>query len=102
MVMNEWENFDESDGATLPKFFRKWILRNYGEDEMALIDRAGKFHDYLTEKYPNTTKHNRKRFIKLLKRYKVANELVRMINFGLCLYDISPKFLKKLLRRTAD
>lgn len=99
--MDEWENFDESDGATLPKFFRKWILRNYGEKTMNLIDRGGKFHDYLTYKYPNTAKHNRKRFIKLLKRYKVEKELVKMINFGLWVYDVSPNFLKKLLKRTA-
>ena len=100
--MAEWENYDVSDGASLPKFFRKWILKKYGEDLMALIDRAGKFHDYLTFKYPNTAKHNRKSFIKLLKRYKIPKKLVKMINFGLWLYDISPCFLKRLLKRTAS
>jgi len=99
--MAEWENYNESDGASLPKFFRKWIISNYDEKVIALIDRAGRFHDWLTYKYPNTSKHNRKRFIKLLKRYKVQNELVRMINFGLWVYDISPNCLKRLLKRTA-
>ena len=100
--MSDWENHSESDGASIPEFFRKWILRNYGEEKMALIDRAGKFHDYLTDEYPNTTKHNRKRFIKLLNRYEVEKELVKMINFGLWVYDISPYFLKKLLKRTVS
>ena len=100
--MAEWENYDKSDGATLPKFFRKWILKKYGEETMALIDRGGKFHDYLTYKYPNTAKHNRKSFIKLLKRYKIPKKLVKMINFGLWMYDISPNCLKRLLKRTAD
>ena len=100
--MAEWENYDVSDGASLPKFFRKWILRKYGEETMALIDRAGKFHDYLTYKYPNTAKHNRKSFIKLLRRYKIPKKLVKMINFGLWLYDISPSCLKRLLKRTAS
>ena len=81
--MAEWENYDASDGASLPKFFRKWILKKYGEETMSL-------------------KHNRKSFIKLLRRYKIPKKLVKMINFGLWLYDLSPSCLKRLLKRTAS
>jgi hypothetical protein len=98
--MSEWENYTDTDGASLPKFFRNWIIWHCGQDVMSLIDRAGVFHDWLTYKYPNTEKHNRKSFIKLLNRYKIDKKLVWSINFGLWIYDISPDSLKKLLKRT--
>ena len=88
-----------TDGASLPLFFRHWIIINYGSQMMSLIDRAGHFHDELTFKYPNTATHNRRRFIRLLKRYKIPNELVIFINLGLFVYDISPPFLKKILKK---
>jgi len=90
----------KTDGASLPLFFRRWIVRNYGNDLMNLIDRGGHFHDELTFKYPNTATHNRKRFIRLLRRYKIPNELVLLINFGLFVYDASPNFLKKILKKS--
>lgn len=89
-----------TDGASLPIIFRNWIIISYGHEIMSLIDRAGHFHDELTIKYPNTTTHNRKRFIKLLRRYKIPKKLVIIINLGLFIYDISPSFLKKLMKKT--
>lgn len=89
-----------TDGATLPLFFRRWIVRNYSDEVISLIDRGGHFHDELAVKYPNTATHNRKRFIKLLRRYKIPNELVLLINFGLFVYDASPNFLKKILKKS--
>jgi len=89
-----------TDGASLPIFFRNYIVISYGHDIMFLIDRAGHFHDELTIKYPNTAAHNRRRFIKLLMRFKIPKKLVVMINLGLFIYDISPSLLKKLFKKT--
>lgn len=97
--MNNWEDYSVSDGASIPMFFRQWIICRYGYHTMSLIDRGGKFHDYLTNKYPNTKRHNRKRFIKLLNKYGIPKLLVRTINVGLFLYDISPKWLARYLKK---
>lgn len=98
--MNEWENFVTSDGASLPLWFRGWIKDHYPANTLYLIDRAGRFHDWLEYRYPNTRDHNRKRFIKLLHRYGVEKKLVLLINFGLWTYDISPNWLRKKLKCT--
>ncbi len=90
-----------TDGATLPLFFRRWIARHYPEKTLDLIDRGGRYHDWLAFKYPDTETHNRKRFIKLLRRYGVESEVVEMINFGLWVYDHCPKWLQKKLKQTA-
>ena len=97
--MSNWENYNESDGASVPMFFRQWIICRYGYATMSLIDRAGMFHDYLTNKYPNTKRHNRKRFIKLLNKYGIPKLLVRTINVGLFIYDISPDWLARYLKK---
>ena len=97
--MNNWEDYSVSDGASIPMFFRQWIIFRYGYATMYLIDRGGRFHDYLTNKYPNTKRHNRKRFIKLLNKYDIPKLLVRTINVGLFLYDISPKWLARYLKK---
>jgi len=90
-----------SDGATLPKFFRSWIEDNYDPEVIALIDRAGVYHDWLTLRYPNTASHNRRRFIKQLKRYGVPMHLVRIIHVGLWLFDHFPKKLQDYLQKKA-
>ena len=97
--MKNWEDYTISDGASIPMFFRQWIICRYGYPTMALIDRGGKFHDYLTYKYPNTKRHNRKRFIKLLNKYGVPKQLVRTINVGLFLYDISPAWFARYMKK---
>jgi len=80
----------ETDGASIPTLLREYILCNYGPEIMYRIDRAGDFHDILTNKYPNTTAHNRRRFIKQLTRYRIPRELVVIIHIGLYLYDHMP------------
>jgi len=97
--MEEWEKYTDTDGATLPAFFRYWIEKNYPPEVIVLIDRAGRFHDWLTFKYPNTKTHNRYRFLKLLRRYGVPRELRIMINIGLCLYDTSPSWISRKLKQ---
>ena len=83
-----------TDGASLPAPLRLFIESYYPERVMVLIDRAGVFHDLLTYKHPNTATHNRLRFIKLLGRLDIPIELIRLINFGLWVYDLSPQWLK--------
>jgi len=100
--MAGWESYDKSDGASIPKPLRAKILKKYGQETLDLIDRAGKFHDWLTYKYPNTRTHNRRSFIKLLRRYGIPNELVLKINFGLWIYDISPCWLQRRFKSTVD
>jgi len=94
-----WENYTDSDGASIPKFFRKYINKHYGAATMDKIDRAGKFHDYLTNKYPNNKTHNRKRFIKLLNKYSIPCELIKLINLGLWTYDILPDWIARKVRK---
>jgi len=90
-----------TDGATLPKFFRNWIVKHYPPWVIERIDRGGRFHDYLAWKYTKTAKHNRRRFIKLLRRYGIPLELRIMINFGLWVFDSSPPWLQKKWQATA-
>jgi len=97
--MAEWETYTDTDGATLPAFFRKWIENKYPSEVIELIDRAGRFHDWLTFKYPNTKTHNRHRFIKLLKRYGVPRRLRIMINIGLWVYDTTPSWISRKLKQ---
>jgi len=65
------------------------------------IDAAGAMHDRLMEKYPRSVKHNRRRFIKSLRRLRIDIELIDMIHAGLFIYDISPMWLKRLMKHTA-
>ena len=94
-----WQDYTDSDGASIPKFFRRFINKHYGSEVMGLIDRAGRFHDYLTNKYPNNKTHNRKRFIKLLNKYNIPTLLIKLINFGLWIYDISPDWIARKLKQ---
>lgn len=95
-------NIFETDGATLPLFFRRYIVRNYPPVVIELIDRGGEFHDALTYKYPRTATHNRRRFVKLLTRYSVPAELIKMINAGLWIYDHCPKWIQQKLQNTSQ
>jgi hypothetical protein len=89
------------DRASLPLFFRRFIERHYDPDVMVRIDRAGAFHDRLMAKYPRSRKHNRKRFIKLLRRFAVPTHLVTLIHMGVYVYDVAPKWLKRVFKKSA-
>ncbi len=90
-----------TDGATLPLFFRRWIARNYPGWVLERIDRAGRFHDWLVYRYPNSLTHDRRRFVKLLRRFNIPRELVFLIHLGLWVYDHCPPRIKKKLQQTA-
>ena len=89
-----------TDGASLPLFFRRFVTNRYPKTTIVKIDRAGVFHDLLTHKYPKTPNYNRKRFVKLLKKYKIDIELIYAINLALWLFDISPDWLQKKMKQT--
>lgn len=88
-----------SDGATLPKSLRCFITVCYPSWVMQRIDRAGEFHDRLTYRYPHSTRNNRFRFVRLLRRFKIPAELVGVINLGLWVFDGLPLFLRDFLQR---
>ena len=87
--------------ASLPLFFRKWIITHYDVRIIERIDRAGKFHDELMVRYPRSRTHNRRRFKKHLQRLRVPDELVFVIWIGVFVYDISPSKLKTLFKKSA-
>jgi len=86
--------------ASLPRLIRLWIEIGYPSWVIYRIDRAGRFHDYLTDTYPNTVEHNRRSFIKLLERFEIPGEIVTTLHVGLWIYDHLPTYIQARLKRT--
>ena len=67
---------------------------------MDAIDEIGKFHDYEMDQGIDKTR-SRRRFVRNLKRApEVPTCLVYVLWLGLLVYDLSPKWLKKLFKKT--
>jgi len=96
----------ESDGATLPKPVRRTIEWLYPTWVIEAIDDSGITHDWDTQKDKNVWVA-RQRFNINLYRYGICKRpdlaiLRRVIVGGLFVYDITPNFIKKLLKGSAE
>ena len=92
---------DYEGGASLPKFYRNHIERCYPSWVIIYIDRAGRVHDWLTDRYPDQKRNNRKIFKLLQEKYNIPKTIIRKLCFGLWVYDHSPKIIQKLLQKTS-
>lgn len=81
--------------ASLPNWYREFIVRRYGLRSMRLLDRVGAHHDSDIVKYGH--KYANARMRKKMRRLKLSFWLIRMpIGLGLWLYRVAPKQLRNL------
>ena len=90
----------KSDGASLPSFERKRIIKKYGQSVMDDIDWCGYRHDARMQCLHLDIDGARALYHHDLHSKKVPCRLVHRLRLGLYVYDKSPKFLKRLFRRS--
>jgi hypothetical protein len=90
----------QSDGASLPWFERKRIIKKYGQSVMDDVDWCGYRHDARMNCLHLDIDGARALFHIDLHTKNVPCKLVHRLIFGLYIYDKSPKFLKRLFKRS--
>lgn len=89
------EFIEHSDGASIPLTLRVFLKHFYPSSVLKKIDYASVYHDYLHDQNPKQLMRNRFKYIHFLFSLEVPYEVIKIVNRGLHIYDISPKFLKK-------
>lgn len=92
----------KSDGASVPNFLRKYIVKRYGQEMMDKIDWCGYRHDGRVECECLTTSRARALFYIDLVNVGVPIGLTEILYIGLTVYDRSPKFIRYILKGSDD
>lgn len=87
-----------NDGrASVPGFFRRWIVRKYGSSMMATIDRAGAQHDLDISSSRNDWRAHNAKFNRQLMGEGVPRLIRWPIRFGLWVYwRVPPRVQNRL------
>ena len=86
--------------ASLPSFYRRYIKWRSPTWVIQRIDKNGRIHDWLTYIHPKKIDKNRSDFIGLLHKDSIPSELIIQIHFGVWVYDKSPHYIKRILKKT--
>ena len=90
-----------NDGvASLPKFFRDYILNYFGEMVMDIVDDAGRVHDENLRISPDFWRTWNALMVDTIRNEGVHWSIYLPIQIMLFVYWRSPKFLKKFFIRS--